>query len=268
MAEDEKKKVEEKKPKKTKSTESGGINKKIIAIVAVVVVIIAIVAFVLLGGEEEENGDNGDDNNPPNAQIELIQENFYVNQIVFFNSTSYDIDGDTITHFWDFGDDSTSSDVNTTHTYDEAGLYNITLTITDEHGKETTDAINLTVKEIPSAELSVTVLTTSPLPPSYSVSVESIDIPISTDLVHFWVIDSDTLGSLSDGNVATAATGQYANVVFTDATETGILSAGDFFTVTDYPQGSQSHIGLEDGDIFKLTMEGNPDDLIVEEALE
>jgi PKD repeat protein len=264
MAEDEKKKVEEKKPKKTESTESGGINKKIIAIVVVVVVVIAIVAFVLLGREEEENGDNGEENHPPNAQIELIQENFYVNQIVFFNSTSYDIDGDVITHLWDFGDDSTSSDVNTTHTYDEAGLYNITLTVKDEHGKETTDTINLTVKEIPTAELSVTVLTTSPLPPSYSVAVDSIDPSISTDLVHFWVIDSDTSGSLSDGNVAT---GSNANVVFFDTTETGILSAGDSFTITDYPQTSQSYIGLEDGDIFRLTMEGNPDDVIDEVTL-
>jgi PKD repeat protein len=265
MAEDEKIKVKEKKPKKTESTEGGGINKKIIAIVVVIVVIIAIVAFVLLGGEEEENGDNGDENHPPNAQIELIQENFYVNQIVFFNSTSYDIDGDTITHFWDFGDDSTSSDVNTTHTYDEPGLYNITLTVTDEHEKETTDAINLTVREIPSAELSVTISYVPPAAPKYTVTVDSVDIEISTDMVHFWLIDSDTSGSLSDGNVAT---GSNANVVFFDATETGILSAGDYFTITDYTQPHPSHIGLEDGDIFRLTMQGNPEDIIGEATLE
>jgi PKD repeat protein len=265
MAEDEKKKVEEKKPKKTENTGNGGINKKIIAIVVVVVVIIAIVAFVLLSGEEEENGDNGDENNPPNAQIEMMQENFYVNQVIFFNSTSYDQDGDVITHSWDFGDDSTSSDVNITHTYDEAGSYNISLTVRDEHGKETTDITNITVREIPSASLTVTVSYIPPAAPKYTVTVDSIDIQISTELVHFWVIDSDTSGSLSDGNVATGAN---ANVVFFDATETGILSASDYFTITDYTQPHPSHIGLADGDLFRLTMEGNLDDVLGEATLE
>jgi len=267
MAEDEKKEEKEKKPEKTVSKGNGAINKKMIAIVVVVIVVIAIVAFVLLGGEEEENGENGGENHPPNAQIELIQENFYVNQPVFFNSTSYDIDGDTITHSWDFGDDSPlSSKINTTHKYDEAGLYNITLTVSD--GKaETIDSVNITVKKIPSASLSVIVIIPPPQPPKYSVTVDSIDISISTELVHFWIFPSETPeeNELTDGNVAT---GSNVNVIFTDATETGILSAGDSFTITDYSQYNPGHIGIEEGDIFKLTMEGNPEDVIGEATLE
>ncbi|MCK4995641.1 MAG: right-handed parallel beta-helix repeat-containing protein [Thermoplasmatales archaeon] len=40
--------------------------------------------------------------------------------------------------FWDFGDDATSDEQNPTHTYTEAGEYTVSLTVTDDGGKQET----------------------------------------------------------------------------------------------------------------------------------
>lgn len=264
MAEDNKNQVEEKKPKKT--IEKGGLGKKkIMVLVVVAVIIIAIIAFVLLSEKEEENGDNGEENNPPTAKIELIQEHFYVNQVIYFNSTSFDEDGDTITHKWDFDDGDTSFEVNTTHTYDEAGSYNVSLSVTDEHEAKSIASVNITVEEIPTVDLTVNVLYTPPEAPKYKVTIETIDMSISTEFVHYYIIDKETSNTIIDGNVLTDST---LNVIFVDITEPGNLSANDYFTVSDFHSPHPNHIGLENGDIFRLTMEGNPEDVMGEAALQ
>ena len=49
---------------------------------------------------------------------------------------------------WDFGDDSEESDEqNVVHTFEEAGTYNITLTVTDSEDQTASDSIEITVDE-------------------------------------------------------------------------------------------------------------------------
>jgi PKD repeat protein len=49
---------------------------------------------------------------------------------------------------WDFGDGSEESDEQTVlHTFEEAGIYNVVLTITDENGEEASDNLGITVNE-------------------------------------------------------------------------------------------------------------------------
>ncbi len=52
--------------------------------------------------------------------------------IVFFNSTSYDIDGFLVNWTWDFGDGNISYTENTTHQYMINGSYIVNFTITDD----------------------------------------------------------------------------------------------------------------------------------------
>jgi len=44
------------------------------------------------------------------------------------------------TYLWDFGDGSTSTEKNPSHSYNKAGTYNVTFTVTDDEGSEESDA--------------------------------------------------------------------------------------------------------------------------------
>jgi len=73
------------------------------------------------------------------------------NDVVFFNDTSYDLDGYIVNWSWSFGDGDISYDQNTTHTYSHGGLYTVTLTVTDSDG--TTDSIAKTITIYDSIQL-------------------------------------------------------------------------------------------------------------------
>ncbi|HEC89178.1 MAG TPA: PKD domain-containing protein, partial [Thermoplasmatales archaeon] len=68
----------------------------------------------------------------------------YVGEIIHFNaSNSYDPDGDELTYTWDFGDGSTDSGISIMHIYSSAGIYNVTLIVTD--GKKAKDIYTTTI---------------------------------------------------------------------------------------------------------------------------
>lgn len=54
--------------------------------------------------------------------------------LAFSSAGSHDPDGQLATYEWDFGDGTTSSDANPSHTYSAAGTYPVTLTVTDNDG--------------------------------------------------------------------------------------------------------------------------------------
>ncbi|MDJ0807552.1 MAG: PKD domain-containing protein [Gammaproteobacteria bacterium] len=51
--------------------------------------------------------------------------------LTFDGSGSTDSDGNIVSYAWDFGDGNTSTEMSPTHTYATGGLYNVTLTVTD-----------------------------------------------------------------------------------------------------------------------------------------
>jgi len=55
-----------------------------------------------------------------------------IGDTVTFQDESYDSDGNITKRFWNFGDESTSIEKNQTHSYEEPGKYNVTLTIWDD----------------------------------------------------------------------------------------------------------------------------------------
>ncbi len=61
----------------------------------------------------------------------------------FDASGSSDSDGEIVSYGWDFGDGGTAEGVEAEHTYDEAGTYQVSLTVTDDEG-----ATDITTQEV------------------------------------------------------------------------------------------------------------------------
>jgi PKD repeat protein len=60
-----------------------------------------------------------------------------------FLDTSYDSDGEIVSWSWDFGDGSTSAEQNPVHTYEEPGIYSVSLMVTDDIGASATATTEL-----------------------------------------------------------------------------------------------------------------------------
>lgn len=66
---------------------------------------------------------------------------------VSFTNHTVPGDGDTLNYSWDFGDSLTSHDTNATHTFITPGLYNVSLTVTDNYGCHVCYAHEIVVKD-------------------------------------------------------------------------------------------------------------------------
>jgi len=92
--------------------------------------------------------------------------------VTFDASDSSDLDGNIVSYEWDFGDQTTGSGVNSTHAYSSAGIYTVTLTLTDNDG--VTDIATQIITVMP-----------KPLPPeaSFKFSPASPEVgqPVSFD---------------------------------------------------------------------------------------
>jgi hypothetical protein len=62
---------------------------------------------------------------------------------------SYDLDGDIVSYEWDFGDGHQGTGVKCSHYYEKEGVYDITLTVTDNDGLTDTDTTQVTVSGWP-----------------------------------------------------------------------------------------------------------------------
>jgi PKD repeat protein len=67
--------------------------------------------------------------------------------VQFDGSASFDMDGTIVSYEWDFGDNTTGTGINPTHTYALAGTYTISLTVTDNAGATDTATTFVTIRE-------------------------------------------------------------------------------------------------------------------------
>ena len=74
---------------------------------------------------------------PPIAHIDPIPHGMEGSPLTFASTGSGDPNGHPVTYRWDFGDGTTSSDPNPTHTYTDDGFYTVTLAVTDESNRTT-----------------------------------------------------------------------------------------------------------------------------------
>jgi len=85
-------------------------------------------------------------NVPPDADFDYTPASPTTDDTVEFDaSDSSDSDGTVSTYHWDFGDGEDGTGVTPDHQYDEAGEYDVVLTVTDNAGNTDTRTITITV---------------------------------------------------------------------------------------------------------------------------
>jgi PKD repeat protein len=89
------------------------------------------------------------DNLPPTA---IAGDDQYVEPsalVSFSGGNSYDSDGSVVNYEWDFGDSAPAGNgPNVTHVYSSAGVYTVTLTVTDNMGSQNSDTLSVVVGNV------------------------------------------------------------------------------------------------------------------------
>jgi PKD repeat protein len=119
-------------------------------------------------------------NRPPQADFTFSPANPAVTDTIQFNDRSTDPDGDEtiVSWSWDFGDGTTSTAQNPTHTYSKAGTYTVKLKVTDNEGASDTTSKKVIVggAGLPQADFSF-----SPENPKPGETVQFSDQSIDPD---------------------------------------------------------------------------------------
>ena len=95
-----------------------------------------------------EFGSGGSPNQPPVAVASVTPDHGSAPLIVQFSSAdSYDPDGTINTTTWEFGDGSSSSEANPSHTYSSVNTFQAVLTVTDNNGATHTGTVSVNVQD-------------------------------------------------------------------------------------------------------------------------
>ncbi|MBO0593397.1 PKD domain-containing protein, partial [Cellulophaga sp. E16_2] len=138
--------------------------------------------------------------------------------VQFTGDTSTDPDtGDVLTYAWDFGDGSTATTVNPSHTFTTAGTYTVTLTVTDDGtpAQNSTDTITIIVTD---ANQAPTAVATSDV----TSGAPSLDVQFT----------GDTSSDLDDGDVLTYAWNFGDGTIATTANPSHTFTTADTYNVT------------------------------------
>ena len=121
-------------------------------------------------------------NPPPIADPGDIYYGVEGSELQFDSSGSYDPDGTIQAYFWDFGDNTTSTEATPLHSYLNDGEYLVSLTVTDDDGASTTETTQAIVDDAdPVAFFSVDPVATTP-----TVVYRFTDTSISHDGIVDW----------------------------------------------------------------------------------
>lgn len=133
-----------------------------------------------------------------------------------FSSTSTDADGTIASYAWNFGDSSTSTAQNPSHTYAAAGSYNVALTVTDNQGATNTISKTVSVTAANQAPVANFSSSISGLTVSFTDSSTDADGSIAS---RAWNFGDASTSSLQNPSHTYTAAGTYT--VSLTATDNG-----------------------------------------------
>lgn len=89
-------------------------------------------------------------NQPPVAVFSESAATVFTGEVIKFDaSASYDLDGTIVSYSWDLGDGNVATGVSVEHSYADDGIYNVTLTVTDDDGATDTGTSTKYVRNRP-----------------------------------------------------------------------------------------------------------------------
>ena len=97
------------------------------------------------GEDNGGGGGGGDTNQAPSASFTFEPSEPEIGTTVTFTDESTDPDGSIDSRDWDFGDGNTATGASPTNTYQQAGDYTVSLTVTDDDGATSTTDRTVTV---------------------------------------------------------------------------------------------------------------------------
>lgn len=185
--------------------------------------------------------------------------------VAFNGAGSSDPDGSIASYLWNFGNGATSTEVNPTYTYSEAGNFTAILTVTDNAGLSNSASVLVSVtappNQAPTAAVSASTTSgVAPLPVVFS-SAGSVD-PDGSIAAYLWNFGDGTTSSAAAPTKTYATAGNYnATLTVTDnrgATATasiGIAVARDPATDVDVAQYSLARVTSNAGVSAAATVE-------------
>jgi PKD repeat protein len=185
---------------------------------------------------------------PPIASFSTSTTSTLTGSSISFNGTaSYDPDGTVSSWAWNFGDGNTGVGATASHTYDSAGNYTVTLTVTDNAGAIGIATSQITVAGQPPV-VSFTPSTTTPSSgQTVTISITASDQygSIVTTQVNWGDGTTDTLGSATSDSHAYTLTGSGTKpytITVTVKNNSGQTNSATS-TVTVQPSNSPSSTG-------------------------
>ncbi|MBI1923521.1 PKD domain-containing protein [Candidatus Poribacteria bacterium] len=156
-------------------------------------------------------------NQPPTLSISATPTSGTAPLAVTFTATASDADGTITSYAWDFGDSTSSTEQNPTHTYDKAGAYTAKVTVSDNGGAKATAEIGITVNsnQPPTLTVSATPTTgTAPLTVTFTATAQDPDGTIAS---YAWDFGDSSTSNERNPTHTYQATGAYtAKVTVTD----------------------------------------------------
>ncbi|MGY1664221.1 PKD domain-containing protein, partial [Geodermatophilus sp. SYSU D00705] len=164
---------------------------------------------------------------------------------------SGDRDGRIVSYAWTFGDGSTATGAQATHTYATTGTYPVTLTVTDDRGATATTQRQVSVLAPPPNQLPTAVFTTAPLGLVVAVDGAGSSDPDGRIASHAWDFGDGQRGTGVTASHTYAAAGTYT-VRLTVTDERG----GTATTTRSVTVAAAAGVPLTAGDTFNRTVSG------------